>query len=125
MAKPKAVLLDGERPLSATVRLGLLERAICGNDARPGVECCYFIGFDDDKARIGYTSNLGSRLKDYASYWPSAPEVFGLLRGGRDLERLLHGIFREYQLEREWYRHEGDLWLFTNDVEIEGLLCAH
>ncbi len=61
---------------------------------------------DACQIKIGWSGNLDRRIDDLRRARPSL-ELLGSLDGGYDLERAMHGRFRDYRCEgREWYTSE-------------------
>lgn len=72
----------------------------------PDGEHVYYVEVDG-MVKIGYTSNLKQRLRDY----PPSSILLGVEAGGRDLERRRHAQFSRYlKMGREWHsRGDGIL----------------
>ncbi len=56
-----------------------------------------------DTVKIGYSSGL-SRKEQLQTGNPSQLEIIAIIPGGRQLERLLHQRFAEYNVRKEWFR---------------------
>lgn len=59
--------------------------------------------------KIGYAKHPEGRLVDLRVGCPWPLEIFALLPGGRDVEQVLHLKFREYRMQGEWFRNEGEV----------------
>ena len=122
MPKPQPVLLRGESPMEAVERLSIRDAILPHTmSIPPKFDVCYFLELQG-AVRIGFTQHLAGRMKDYESYCCDPPELLGVLRGGRELERTLHGIFVPYRLRGEWYEHDGALADFTDELVFAGVL---
>jgi len=51
--------------------------------------------------KVGFTSDLTSRIRSYMTYYPTQPQIIGLLPGGFDEEEQLHDILSVYHFGRE------------------------
>jgi hypothetical protein len=80
---------------------------------------CYFVGEEDgDAIKIGFTTDLKRRLEEFRHYSPAPIVVRGLLFGSLAIERRLHAEFSAYRMHGSWYRREGDLAEFLNEIEF-------
>lgn len=78
----------------------------------------FLLDRDACQVKIGITGNLDKRIATLSQERHRPLELLGSMRGGYDLERAMHGRFRDYRVERnEWYSSEivG---------ELAGLLAA-
>ncbi len=56
--------------------------------------------------KVGFTSDLTSRIKSYMTYYPTVPQILGVLPGGFDREGKVPEILRDYHYGRdkcEWF----------------------
>lgn len=66
---------------------------------------CYEMGI----CKIGFTKNFNNRLKSLQTGFPYVLEVFGLFEGSTQDEKFLHGKYKEYNTNGEWFKIEGEL----------------
>jgi hypothetical protein len=66
----------------------------------------YFISTheDHDTIKIGYTTNLDSRLRSLRTSSPNEPKIHLVIPGSRDDEQNLHRQFAPFHVRREWFR---------------------
>jgi len=63
----------------------------------------YFVGVGD-YVKIGFTKNIRRRLDTFATANPEALKLYYCMKGHREFESYLHGIFSEYRVEgTEWF----------------------
>ena len=53
--------------------------------------------------KIGYTDNVGKRLKQIQTGNPHKLNLLKVVNGGFDVESSIHKLFSEYRLEGEWF----------------------
>ena len=56
--------------------------------------------------KVGYTTDLESRMRSYSTYYPNHPAVWGILPGGMVRENLIHDLLYSHQFGRttaEWF----------------------
>lgn len=69
----------------------------------------YVIGFSH-YVKIGYTTNINSRLTVIQTYVPEKIKIYGTIEHATiDDEAQLHERFVALRLEGEWFRKEGEL----------------
>lgn len=57
--------------------------------------------------KIGWTQNVKARIRDLTRQRGRPLELLGVLAGDYNLERAMHGRFRQWRVEgREWYSSE-------------------
>jgi hypothetical protein len=64
----------------------------------------YFIAAGDDLIKIGYTTNLRSRLRSLRTAHPKELQILLVIPGSRDDEQDLHRRFVEFRVGREWFK---------------------
>lgn len=69
----------------------------------------YFIQCND-YVKVGYTSNLKSRMKDYVTENPYPTKLLHILNGGYDIERKIHKQLKKF-------KHRGEWFLYTAEVK--------
>lgn len=57
--------------------------------------------------KIGYSEDVFKRLRTLRSSNPNYIILLGVMEGGRELEKQLHGTFRRYN--REWFHDTPQL----------------
>jgi len=71
---------------------------------RPKKEYVYFIG-DQEHVKIGFTGGSALRRLDQLQTGnPRQLILYGVIEGGRSLEKRLHEHFDIYRVEGEWFR---------------------
>ena len=80
--------------------------AACGranqiSDREPVV---YFISTDDGLIKIGYTTNLGVRLRSLRTAHPKELQVRLVIPGSLDDEQEFHRRFAAFRVGREWFK---------------------
>ncbi len=81
--------------------------AICvraGTVTPTTVRWVYFIGDGMGHVKIGFSVNVGMRLRELQSANPLPLTVLAVLKGGCELESSLHQRFAEHRLQGEWFR---------------------
>jgi hypothetical protein len=64
----------------------------------------YFIGAADGFVKIGFSTNLTTRVCDIQGANPMPLRVLAYLEGDRDLEKEYHKRFAEHRHFYEWFR---------------------
>jgi len=79
--------------------------AACGrsNEMTAREPTNYFIACGDDLIKIGYTTNLRSRLRSLRTATPKELRVLLVIPGTHDDEQELHRKFEAYRVGREWF----------------------
>lgn len=92
---------------------------------RPGkhVEHVYCLRFGDGPVKLGYSSNLGARVRVIgASHWMPLT-MLGAIMGNRAVEAAMHDAFAEERIERtEWFRPSERVLSFASRMCARGLL---
>lgn len=72
---------------------------------QPLAPVVYFVSVDqpDFPIKIGYATDMKSRLSGLQNSFPFDLIVMATIDGGRDTERDLHLIYREYRIRGEWF----------------------
>lgn len=60
---------------------------------------------DTDFLKIGYSSNIEERMKEYATHNPSY-ELIGVREGDKEFEKFFHNRFKEFRLRNEWFEYK-------------------
>lgn len=89
----------------------------------PREERVYFVealGF----VKIGRSVDVDSRLKSFATSLPVEPKLLGTVPGGlddqgRSVEAVFHERFAHLRVRGEWFRHEGELAVFTATLRAD------
>ena len=70
--------------------------------------------------KIGYTTNVLSRLQTIKTHAPTDVHLIGTFAGGRRLERVLHQRFSEHRANGEWFTLHvlPDLYEMLRDDEV-------
>jgi hypothetical protein len=64
----------------------------------------YFIAAERDLIKIGFSTNLASRLRSLRTAHPGELRILLAIPGSRDDEQQLHRRFAEFRVGREWFR---------------------
>jgi hypothetical protein len=75
----------------------------------------YFIG-GGDWVKIGFAKNVSRRLEALRTTCPFPLTVLASLPGTAKRERELQNRFASYRLSGEWFRFDGDLKAFVEDL---------
>lgn len=62
-----------------------------------------------DICKIGYSKNPYRRLSDVQVGNHLKLRLYLVFKGGHDTEKRLHAKYRNYRMNGEWFRFEGDL----------------
>lgn len=68
-----------------------------------GESLIYFVSGDDERVKIGFTKNLGSRLRSLQTVCSRELRVLLTIPGTSDDERELHGHFSADCIRGEWF----------------------
>lgn len=82
----------------------------------------YIIAIDQVKmCKIGFTKfpNANGRIKELQKACPVDFQVLAEVPGGRELEQALHHIFSDLRVRDEWFRIEGPLEEFIEELSIK------
>lgn len=88
----------------------------------------FIIDPDEDAVKIGYADDMDKRLVDLQTGNPRELILDYFVRGTRRLEKRLQKRFKHLSIRREWFRHDGELAGFIDDLEglkrqhVEGLI---
>lgn len=78
--------------------------------AAPIEKHVYFIRSEDtDLIKIGYTSELGKRVRAHLGSTPGRVTFLKAIYGDRKLERSLHAKFKHLKFKNEWFRADKEL----------------
>ena len=72
---------------------------------------------DNGLIKIGFTSNLKSRLSDLSSMSPVPLELLAFTEGGADYEHELHSTFSEHRSHGEWFYPSDELIEFIESIK--------
>lgn len=70
--------------------------------------------------KIGYTSNLNNRIKQYKTHNPDI-KVLSIIDGTREDEKKLHELCKEWKYDSEWFYYSPkiiDLFLNHNQLDL-------
>ena len=59
--------------------------------------------------KIGFSTNLRSRLKSIRTGCPDEAKIVKIVRGGMKVEKSFHDRFAEYRTKGEWFELRGRL----------------
>lgn len=78
-----------------------------------------FADLDNGVCKIGFSTNVETRLNKAQRFYPSKLELICVFRD-KDIpfEKSLHKRFKEYRLEREWFDIDGELEKFIKANRI-------
>lgn len=80
---------------------------------------CYFYGCAEGLVKIGFSTNLWSRISGISHQVPYKCEVLAVAGGGRSRESYYHMKFRQHAEFGEWFRRTPEV-----DAEIERLAAT-
>lgn len=78
-------------------------------------EGIYVIGFAN-YIKIGWSTNIRGRLETLQLGVPEALKLYGIITGERRTEPRLHRRFADHRLRGEWFRYEGELRAWIDDL---------
>jgi hypothetical protein len=95
----------------------LLEHAVAAYAAER--ELVYFLQAEGSgRIKIGTTKDLGQRLRALRAGSPVKLELLGVVRGGRQMEQLIHIAFAPLRAGRsEWFEPGKSLLSFIRDFQ--------
>lgn len=100
---------------------GLLAEALEGCDGKGGVYIIKSGGSTAPRVKIGYTSNIESRIKYLQTGNPYPLTLIGYIPGGNHhLEALLKRRFRYFRVRGEWFIYAKEIKSLLSDLEGEG-----
>ena len=102
LSEAQAALAAGQPPSEETWARWI-DSARAVEVITPVSEVVYYVQFAD-RVKIGYTSNLVSRLTAIPH-----DRVLAVERGGREVERLRHEQFATARIRGEWFQATPDL----------------
>lgn len=74
-----------------------------------------------DLIKIGYSSDLTTRMRSLLTAVPGKAEFLGYLPGDRDLESHLHSVFHESRFSGEWFAVSDRLLAIIETLAIKEL----
>jgi Meiotically up-regulated gene 113 len=87
-----------------------------------GISCVYVIGDPDQRVvKIGWSTNLRSRLANLQCGSALPLRLLWAARGGRALEDALHAWFNDQRLEGEWFDFPDSDAVFQVKAAVEVL----
>lgn len=90
-------------------KIDLVERNACN---------VYFVqAKNNGLIKIGFTSNLKSRLSDLSSMSPVPLELLAFTEGDCNLERELHSTFANHRSHGEWFYPSDELIRFIGSIK--------
>ncbi|TPJ70445.1 MULTISPECIES: GIY-YIG nuclease family protein [unclassified Mesorhizobium] len=78
---------------------------------RPGF--VYFLAMGD-KVKIGFSTNVGKRLKAIQTACPLPAEIVKIIPGSEQTERYFHAHFAANRINGEWFAMDGHLSTFLS-----------
>ena len=85
-------------------------RQLTGEVGKPGY--VYFLRMGDT-LKIGFSRNVGVRLRSIQTGCPEPAEVIKIIPGTDQTERYFHAHFAAHRLSGEWFRLDGALAAFV------------
>jgi Meiotically Up-regulated Gene 113 (MUG113) protein len=76
----------------------------------------YFIGSEDGRVKIGYSTKPGKRLRAVQTGASTLLRLIAAVRGSPQDEQQLHAKFVDYRLRGEWFRFEGELRTYVEEL---------
>jgi len=78
----------------------------------------YIISVNDEYVKIGFTAfkDARGRIAEIQKGCPYPFEVLVEAPGGKPLEQAIHAIFESYRHRNEWFRYEGELRCFCEQL---------
>lgn len=76
----------------------------------------YFVRCDE-RVKIGYTRNIGSRLSQFRTSNGKPVELLLTIPGGREEERALHQKFARFRTQGEWFRYVPEIRRVIRELE--------
>lgn len=77
-----------------------------------------------DLYKIGFSSNLGQRVRDIMDAVPGAVEFVGHMPGGMDVEAHLHGQFEADRFSGEWFSTSSRIEAFIGACLVKDMPAA-
>jgi hypothetical protein len=74
--------------------------------------------------KIGFTTSFWPRMASLNTSCPGGVEIQLVLVGGRDLEKRCHQLFAAHCFSGEWFRREGILFRFLEEMAAEPKVAA-
>jgi hypothetical protein len=100
-----------------TFKVKKLERfALFRKERKLDEEIVYFVRCDE-RIKIGYTRNIGSRLAQFRTSNSKPVELLLTIPGGREEERIFHAQFARYRMQGEWFRYVPELRRAIRELE--------
>lgn len=88
-------------------------------NARRGDKRVYFaLAEDQQLVKIGVGRNVWKRLEQIQTSCPYKLRIVAVLEDGHLKEQELHRRFAAYRLQGEWFRYEGELKSFIDEICI-------
>lgn len=78
----------------------------------PGIYVIGFAGY----IKIGWSTDIRSRIDALQLGVPETLKVYGIIFGDRRTEPTLHRRFTAQRLRGEWFRYEGELKIWVDDL---------
>lgn len=93
--------------LEALGNLGELNPEPLEYEGLPSRHVYFALDAEVSQIKIGISDNVDRRVTELGRERGRELDLLGSMRGGYDLERAMHGRFRDYRRERnEWYSAE-------------------
>lgn len=85
----------------------------------------YFFGTDNNRVKIGHTSNLYKRRLSIETHCPDRVELLGIIQCKdkaemTSIEKSLHKQFKEYNTNREWFRLVPEICAYIQEFTESG-----
>jgi hypothetical protein len=94
-------------------------REVTGEIGKPGY--VYFLRMGD-ALKIGFSRNVGTRLRSIQTACPEPAEIVKIIPGTDQTERYFHAHFAAHRLSGEWFRLDGELAAFVARRPTDTLL---
>lgn len=117
-ARATAERLKGSKPSlerAAAIEAELTNCAEPAHHQRETFGHVYFIRCGSS-VKIGFSTNVESRLADFATGSPDEPALLLSVHGTMKTERQFHERFAGLRKRREWFRLDGDLLAFLREA---------
>jgi hypothetical protein len=113
--------MDDATPSKVSLPLeGWRELVAAWREANPRspARVVYFIGSPEGPIKIGFSRNVGQRLRELQTFSPVRLQVLATTPGDPAVERRYHRMFAEHRLTGEWFSAHPDIL-----AEIEAVKC--
>ena len=101
----------------ANQRLEAFKKELNQDPHRGGICQIYFMQAGNGPIKIGFSTNIKSRLPEIQRWHPEEIRLLKMVTGRIEGERDIHRLFKEDRIRGEWFKPSEKLMAFINGLQ--------